>query len=86
MNAMSASVVQAQGPADVFREFAQRYSRAERAYANARHTERASGGADAALSMKQALESEFARCFLQTKFPDWDFVEQAARGEWDIAR
>lgn len=72
--------------ADVFEEFARRYSQAERAHANARHTERGVERAEAALSMKQAVVAEFGRCFIQRKFPDWSHVESAARGEWDMQR
>ena len=68
--------------ADTFREFASRYSRAERAYANARHTESSGARAEAALSMKMALEHEFGRCFIQCKVPDWTRVEGDARGEF----
>jgi hypothetical protein len=71
------------GPADVFREFARRYSHAEHAYANARHTERSAERSEQALSMKQALEAEFGRCFVLTGFPNWESVESCASGEYE---
>lgn len=81
---MNAPLERGNNLSDVFREFARRYSHAERAYANARHTERGSDSADAAISAKQAIEAEFGRCFILTGFPNWENVESAARGEYEV--
>jgi hypothetical protein len=66
---------------DSFREFARRYSRAERAYSNARSTEMGIDRAEGALSMKQAIETEFERCYQLRKEPDWALVDRIAGGE-----
>jgi hypothetical protein len=66
---------------DCFREFARRYSIAHRAYDNARSTERSMDRREAALSEKQAIESEFAECFQLRREPNWQNVEAAARGD-----
>ena len=61
-----------------FREFARRYSIAERCYQNRMHT---GGDVEFAMSMRQAIENEFKRCFISVKRPDWDAVAKAAAGE-----
>jgi len=77
----AAAVAPGRGPADLFVEFAGRYSAAVRARDNARHTDRGTDRRDAAISMMKALEHEFGRCFLQIGVPNFDAVEAAARGD-----
>jgi hypothetical protein len=77
----AASQSQRNEAGDVFEDFARRFSAAVRARDNARHTESGVERREAALSMMQSVKAEFGRCFVLQKFPDWQAVEDAARGD-----
>ena len=65
---------------EAFHDFAERYSRAFRSHANATATGERDRSTDT-LAIKQAIDHEFAKCFVMVKKPDWNSVAKAASGD-----